>query len=152
MVLLAWHYTTGGNFIDIMTSGILMTTSENCPTHERPVLWFSLNPNWEPTAVKGIVENGRRRTATMQETKKLGGGLVRLGYPHSELIPWPKLAKEAGILSRNRKMLEKTGMEQGANPHHWCGSLFPISLDELVVEFMNEQWGRVLSTTQKDAA
>lgn len=154
MIKLAWHYTTGDAFLEIVKSGFLITTSEHCPQHERPVLWFSMNQRWEPTAAKGIVENFQRRTASMQENKELGNGLVRFGYPHSKLIPWVELWKQVGILPAQKRGLEKAGREQGANPYHWYGCFHEIPVDQLVVEVMNDfdQWERVHATTQKDAA
>ena len=118
------------------------------------MLWFSTVQSWEPTASKGIVINGKYRTATMREMKELAGGLVRLGYPQSELTPWPRLAKEADIRSRDRKALEKVGKAMGANPLRWHGCFHSIPVSELVVEIMNEQdqWEPLQVPNQREAA
>lgn len=146
MKQLAWHYTTGELFTEIMESGLLMTTSAGCPEHERPVLWFSMNQRWEPTANKAIIDDYGYRGLTMQETKEYGRGLVRFGFPYTQLVPWIKLWKEAGMLPEHKRALEKTGRKQGANPYHWHGVFRDIPVSEiLVVEVMNDkdQWERV---------
>lgn len=149
---LAWHYTTGEAFQAIMDSGILMTTSAGCPTHERSVLWFSMNQIWEPTANKAIIHNGQYRGLTMRETKERFGGLVRFGFPQSKLVPWLELWKHSGILPSHKRAMEKTGRAQGANPHHWMGCFSPIPVAELVAEIMDQEylWFRVMDDTQAE--
>jgi len=142
---LAWHYTTGDHFKEIVESGLLMTTSAGCPDNERPIVWFSMNQWFEPTATKMVFENSRPRSLTMQETKTFFNGLVRFGYPPLKLIPWHDLPKLAGITRHVKRGLEKAGRLQGATPHHWMGSFQAISVDDLVIEVMNDQnqWQRV---------
>jgi hypothetical protein len=54
MAMLAWHYTTGSNALLIFESGVLRPTSLYVAPPEKPVLWFSTTPYWEPTASKKV--------------------------------------------------------------------------------------------------
>ena len=68
---------------------------------------------------------------SMRETKESGHGLVRFGFPQSELIPWVELWKQADIWPTHKQAMEKTGRRQGANPHHWHGYFQGIFLDQI---------------------
>lgn len=141
---LAWHYTTGEKFELILFCGYLKTTlsSHELRENERPVLWFSINQKWEQTASYRIVKDGKLIKSPMLENKEGVGGLVRLGYPHSQLLPWIELWKAAGIIPQMKRLLEKNAREDGSNQFHWMGTFNNISLADLVIETMNEcnQW------------
>lgn len=68
---IAWHYTTGVNFIKIVESGFLLPTDACINLGELPVLWFSLNQHWEPTSRKAMItEDGRFRSLTKFDTRR----------------------------------------------------------------------------------
>ena len=85
---IAWHYTTGQKFEQIAETGFILPASIGVKPPERPIVWFSLNQNFELTARKGWCDvAGFVRTLSVQETREAGGGLVRLGLDASKLIP-----------------------------------------------------------------
>ena len=150
-VQLAWHYTTGQKFLQIVESGFLMPTFNHILPAERPVLWFSTNQKWEPTGCKAILNRrGNIRRLSMVETAARGQGLVRFGYPEQRLIAWPDLGVVANINAKIRNDLEVSGREQGADPRTWRGALNPIAVNHLVVEVMEERirWVRVQDTEE----
>jgi hypothetical protein len=117
MQSIAWHYATRRKLDAIVAYGELLPTDVGAKPPELPVLWFSLNQVWEPTAQKdwrepgGIVQPPSKKAARLR-----AGGLVRFGYPAEKCIMWPMLAKKAKIPPRIRIALERAGREEGANP------------------------------------
>lgn len=142
---LAWHYTTGEKFILIVDSGMLLPTDIGTMPPEKPVLWFSKHPYFEPTAQKTVVENGKMRRLPVTELFKAGSGLIRFGYPTARLFHGRSLRAEARIPRIQWKVLEKVARKQGSNPEDWWGTTESLVIDDLVVEVMNEsmEWQRV---------
>lgn len=137
----AWHYTTGEKFIQIVESGLILPATTGMKPPERPIVWFSLDQHFEMTARKGLAnEAGFYRTASIQETRELGGGLVRFGLDAGRLIPWKggELRKAAKMSYAVAKKLERESVKQSANPFEWLGSLVPVSIDECVIQVMGE--------------
>lgn len=149
---IAWHYTTGEVLVKIAKSQELRPATAYVPKHERPILWFSFNPEWEETANKGIIENGKNRTVTRQEMIASGVGLVRFGiyvfkkrdYYRDEsgvkFFGWPKLARKAKMSVEVRKGLELRACDVGANPCDWVGMFSSMPLDHCnKLEVLNEE-------------
>lgn len=74
-----WHYTTLDRYTLIYRDRLITPATAFVIAPERPAVWFSCHPHWEPTANKGIMEGRLVRTATMDEMEEAGGGLVRIG-------------------------------------------------------------------------
>lgn len=125
-----WHYTIGQNFIEIAESGFLKRASMGVTHPEKPILWFSSNQYWEPTANKCQLVDGEVVKLTMDETRSLGGGLMRFGISRDRLHQWDKLWKKAKIAPLVARALEDVGVDQGALPSHWFGLLKNIHLSE----------------------
>lgn len=139
----AWHYTTERNFRKIAESGVLLPAA-GMEAHEEPVVWFSLNREWEQTACKGIKTPEGQQSLTKDQTKALCGGLVRFGYPKRLLVPWPEGAAKARISNDTRTALEKAGRMMGANPSEWLGHLGPMSIRLFTIEIERDgNWVRV---------
>ncbi|QTD44221.1 hypothetical protein [Ottowia testudinis] len=142
---MAWHYTTGDKFKHIAACGYLMPTAVGIPAGERPLLWFSLHPRFEPTARKGILDaDGVQRAATLTEMMTHAGGLVRFGVPPRGLLTGQTLRRAARIKREDWAMLDKTARDAGANSAQWFGSLDPIAISACAVEVMNDshEWER----------
>jgi hypothetical protein len=141
----AWHYTTGIAFQSIVKSGVLLPSKKYIAKNERPVLWFSLNQDYEPTAAKGVrLDDGRVAQGSRDTTYKFGGGLVRFGYAAKRLIPWRDLKKKARIPIRVVDGLERVGRKMQAHPGDWLGSFRAISISELVIDVWDgASWVRI---------
>lgn len=140
----AWHYTTGQNFVQIVKSGVLLPTAAYIARRERPVIWFSLEQFWEPTAQKRL--QGRPEELGMQGTYEHGGGLVRFGVAPAHLVPWPRLARLARIPSAVQRGLVQSGRAQGATPERWLGMIGrPMSLMDIeaIDVFDGQSWTRI---------
>ena len=140
---MAWHYTTGQKFIEIVSDGYLNPKATVTPQGTRPIVWFSLAEHWEPTAQKSL---NTGELQGMVGTCEHGGGLLRFGVPYSSLIPWPKLGRKAGIDPTQIKALECVGVQQGAIPANWCGSLKRIHIRSCLVDCFDSdtnEWQRV---------
>lgn len=144
---LAYHYTIGDYFRPIIESGFLdpaRSVTQGQGLRERPILWFSTHPIWEPTACKAYSSNGHIRTLSMAETIEKGHGGIRFGCPVSRLHSWStgKLRSKARMSKDVAKALRLSGIEQGATPEFWYGSLSKVSLSGLTVEVINSdmQW------------
>lgn len=141
-----WHYTTQDKFKQIVKSGWLLPSTVGIAAGESPILWFSNEPYWEPTAQKAVLQGGKAVGLGMQGTFERGGGLVRVGVLSSRLIQWPRLAKMAGIPSSIRRSLQLVAREQGAVPERWYGLIgqrLPLSDVDAIEVFEGNSWVRV---------
>lgn len=142
-----WHYTTGQNFKQIVMSGVLLPTAKGVKPPERPILWFSADQYWEPTANKGMLgPGGKIRSLTMLETRQYGGGLVRFGYDAAKCLRGEDLCTAARMKPKIWKGLIKVGLEQLADPVNWYGTTDAVVLGDInAIEVMDDslQWVKV---------
>lgn len=105
--------------------------------HEKPVLWFSANPVYEPTAIKLIASGDRAFRPTVEVLHHLIG-IFRFGLnaKDARLMPFNRIQRIAHISPKEAAAMVASGLRIGAKPSHWTGSLVPIPLSEL--EF--EEW------------
>lgn len=137
---LAWHYTTGTCFMQIVDSGLLLPTAVFVAPPERPVLWFSTNQQFELTACKGVVRaDGSRRTVSVEEMRDRGRGLVRFGLRPELLLAGAELREQARIPPRMWQALVHVSRIQGANPDQWLGTLQSVPVQDLVVDVIDNE-------------
>lgn len=136
-----FHYTVGPKLPLIEASGELKPIGFSRATNpnERPVLWLSAHPTWEPTATKPYSLDGRtfiypdlpdahqrfglfRFRLDCRSTKALTEAGVRL-------LAWPQIPTAARIDPKEAQGMIRSGLHQGAVPMHWWGCLSSISLD-----------------------
>jgi len=144
---IAWHYTTGEKFRLIVNSGVLLPTPVGIGADEKPVLWFSKHPYYEPTARKAVIEEGVLRILPVPELFQRGGGLVRFGYPTALLHHGDVLQAEAGISSNDWCAMAANGKRQGGDAEDWWGSTGYVAVHSCIVEVMTKalQWQRVFT-------
>ncbi len=143
--LLAWHYTTGVHFANIVESGWLFPATAGVNPPEKAILWFSLDQQFEPTARKCTHENGEIRTLSVQETFVRGRGLIRLGISPHRLLAGEKLRTRACVARNIWSALRSTGVEQKADPDLWLGSISRMAIQQFTVDVMDSNgiWKRV---------
>jgi hypothetical protein len=138
-----YHYTTGNKLLPISASGCLLPTNVMVAPQEKPILWFSVNPVYEPTAVKLIATADRRvYRPTFQELHQIIG-IFRFGIVATDarLVPFNKLQRLAHISSHDMAAMTASGMRIGATPAHWTGTLIPLALSELdFEEWTGDMW------------
>lgn len=121
MPIPVYHYTTGDRFLRIIASHAILPATAHVNPPEIPAVWLSSAPVWEPSATKGVIENGVRRQASLTELIVLCGGLVRI-----EIDPAAVCCLEPGTFRDVLRIppdvharLLAAGLEMGANPADW---------------------------------
>ena len=116
-----WHYTTGSRFKQILESGVIRPATKFVPAGERPVVWFSTEPVWEPTANK-MRQNrdGSFISQDMTQTAEGCEGLVRIGVlPQTAPHDWRAFKQLSGISAKMAEGLYNVAKLQNARPGHW---------------------------------
>jgi hypothetical protein len=130
--MLYWHYTTGDHFLSIVTDGVIVPATAFIEAHERPIVWFSANQEWEPTAVK-LWQNsdGTLCSLTREQTQEKGHGLARFGVPET-VAPhsWPTLKRLSRMRPKKAKKLAIAALAAGSDPLQWRGSFEPVPRDK----------------------
>jgi hypothetical protein len=123
----------------IIHDGFLRPTAINIAPDELPVLWFSKNDQFEPTAAKGMItpDGGVKLMTHTQMAQMLG--IFRFSLPDTDirLISWQRLPMRAKIPKKTVRYLIDVGVKRGAKPNDWVGTLVPIPLPSLVCERYN---------------
>lgn len=131
-MMYVWHYTVIDYLPGIRGYGLLLP-SNACAEDELPMLWFSGNQIWEPTAAKPYVAaSGRLITPSTREVFEQGRA-IRFGLPSNDprLLDWRAACKFAGTPRRMREAMERVGIEQGAKPADWFASAGGVAVHEL---------------------
>lgn len=81
--------------------GAILPAVTYVPRGERPIVWFSFDPLWEPTACKSMVHDGGSLIHLDRDgTAKHGRGLVRIGVaPSKAPHDWRTLKELSGMSS-----------------------------------------------------
>lgn len=120
-----WHYTVVERLQRILHEGELRPSSVGVPKKEKPALWFSSNPLWEPTANRLWKDiDGRVVRLSKDQTHVLGGGLARIGVA-AEVAPhdWKSYKKASGITTDRAKRIYDEAIRIGARPGEWFAAL-----------------------------
>ncbi len=150
--ILAWHYTTGVHFANIVQSGWLYPASAGVEPPEKAILWFSLDQQFEPTARMARIENGAIRTLSVQETFDLGRGLIRFGIKPNRLLAGEKLRTRARVDRKMWSDLRSSGIKQKADPDFWLGSISSMEIQQFTVDVMDSNgiWKRMQGLAADD--
>lgn len=143
-----WHYSKGFHLQVIAAHGLLMPADLYVKPPERPILWFSANEYWEPTASPGRFSPGRElgqpysreQPLSVREVAELCDGLVRFGCRTTRLLTGEALRRKARMDRKLWDSLAAAGREQGADPTDWWGTTRPIAIGDLTVEVMSSAW------------
>jgi len=136
-----WHYAPWSYLPRMVESGALRPSNALAP-QEVPMLWFSANQHWEPTATKGV---GNTTGTTSKRTLRQQAeflGCIRFGLVGEDprLFSWKEACGVAGMPRESRRTLEKVGKKWGANPAHWFATPASVSLSELVFQVWVGSW------------
>ena len=116
-----FHYTMASRLEQILETRQILPATCYVPVHERPTVWLSLHPRWEPTATKGILDaNGTRRTATFAE-------MIALDRPCRIEVGWREWSVRSGVKKKVAKGLRRTAERQGVDVNHWRMSFEPVA-------------------------
>jgi hypothetical protein len=146
--LLAWHYTLGAHLLRILENGhILPSEAPDTPVIELPVVWFSVNQRFDPSALKQIELDGVKQPPTLAVMRQLGNGVYRLGVPPRSLLAGEALRRQARISKERWQALGQQAKACGASVSDWFGVVDPVPASDCVIEVLqdNMQWVRVAS-------
>jgi hypothetical protein len=123
-----WHYTTAQSLLKIVETGSILPATAFVAKEERPIVWFSLNQSWEPTANKLYLQgDGTIIALNREQTEELGGGLVRIGVaPETAPYDWHALKQLSGMSSKIAQALYEGAVQGGATPGEWRGTFEPV--------------------------
>ena len=138
-----FHYTPEIRLEEIIKSGEIKLASKSVYSKkEKPVAWVSTNSHWENTATKmvGSIFGKPKQLTFEEQVKKLG--CARIEVKSTGLMSWAKLKHKAKMDLRAVKGFETVGIQKGANPIEWFGSLSPIKRERWIkVEvYKNKKW------------
>ena len=128
-----WHYTKGCHLPQILESEVIRVADILLDPRERPVVWFSPHPLWEPTVTSLWAD------LPIEEIAVRAGGLVRIEV-RAEAAPvsWRSWRKHSGVSWKTATRLGDTARKQGANPNGWRVSYQPVTSEMwLAVETWN---------------
>lgn len=136
-----YHYTTGSKLKHIINSGHIRPSTAHVPPSEKPVVWFSTSPDWEPTATKCPIPG----KAGQIITAKAQHGLARIMVPGTcAPYSFPQLPLIAGTSPTTCVGLLLSGLELGAAPSTWrfTPSSVPTALFRQVefYDFASDRW------------
>ena len=125
-----YHYTTGDRFLRIIASRAILPATAHVQAPEIPAVWLSSAPVWEPSATKGVMEDGIRRQATLAELIGLCGCLVRIEIdPDAVDCIEPAAFRDALRIPPDvHDRLIAAGLEMGADPSAWLAVAAPVPL------------------------
>jgi hypothetical protein len=126
--LTKWHYTVGAKLTLILGDGMIKPATSGVPRGERPIVWFSTNQDWEPTADKSVMdEHGTLIHLDREKTAEMAGGLARISVA-AETAPhdWQAIKELSGMTGWVAQGLYKTGIKKGSRPGDWWGSFDPV--------------------------
>lgn len=138
---LVWHYAPWSYLHRIVKSGALLGSNAGAP-EEKPMLWFSANQHWEPTATK-LMKNGSGGILQLTFAQQVKhAGCIRFGLAAEDprLFNWKEACVIAGTKREMRRALEMAGKRQGANPAHWYATPAAVPLSELVFQVWDGKW------------
>lgn len=131
------HYTTEFHFPSIIRDGFIMPATTSVVFPEKPAVWFSSEPIWEPTANKGVVTpSGTTRNLTSAEMFAMID-LFRFSVDRSRALPWHQLVRKARIKPKLAATLVKIGHAVGANHLNWYGILEPVEVCTTNIQMWN---------------
>lgn len=139
-----FHYTTVFKLKQILNSGLIRPSTARIEPDEKPVVWCSTSPTWEPTATKCPVPGkpGQLITANAQ------GGLARIEVPaHCAPHDVRQLHGLACTPISTCVALLYSGLELGSDPATWRFSLdaIPSVLFQSVelFDFQRDAWREI---------
>lgn len=138
-----WHYTCGIKIQSIISDGLIKQATAHIEPGEKPVVWFSSNKLWEPTASKATMRNNRLYRLTRDETEREASGLFRISVsketaPHN----WDDYVNLSGASSQMISLMKKNGYNQGSRISQWFFSFDPVPRSKWISfdQFVNGIW------------
>lgn len=141
---LLWHYTAGHKLPLIREACALRPNGAKVAPRERPVLWFSAEAVYEPTAIKLVQMPGQaklRRPSVAEMHELVGVFRFAIDRADPRLAAWPAVHRRARISPAGVANMIRAGVEIGAKPMNWFGSFEDVPLADLRFEaWTGQRW------------
>lgn len=141
---LLWHYTAGHKLPLIREACALRPNGAKVAPNERPVLWFSAEAVYEPTAIKLVQMPGHvklRRPSVAEMHELVGVFRFAIDRADARLAAWPAVHRRARISAAGVANMLRAGVEIGAKPMNWFGAFEDIPLADLRFEaWTGQRW------------
>ena len=133
-----WHYTSSNDYWSIKQDAAILPATTYVPVGEKPIVWFSTEQFWEPTAAKGWRgHDGTYKSLTLDGMLDHEILPIRIGVD-SDVAPhrWSDLKSLSGMSDVMASGLASEGKRMGANPSRWRGTFEAVPADRWrVVEY-----------------
>jgi hypothetical protein len=137
-----WHYTILLWLDEIRKDGLIKPASDYITLGERPIVWFSTNPDWELTANKNLVESDKVIFLDRAGTEK-HYGLARIGVaPETAPYDWRSLKELSGMPGKHAEGLYREAIKRGSRPGQWWGTFDPVPREKWIAVqvYRDGQW------------
>ena len=139
-----WHYTVVERLNQILADGLLRPAAMGALKGVKPVVWFTTNQDWEPTANRlWQSPTGSWTRLGKDQTIVLFGGLARIGVaPSVAPIDWKAYKDQSGIPPKAANTIYNEAVSVGGRPGNWFATFEPVprSLWLAVEVWESEQW------------
>ena len=134
-----WYYTTVAKLNQIIEIGEIRPATLGTSKKEKPAVWFSANPDWDPAANEPWqAPDGSVLRLNKDQTYVLGGGLGRIGVA-PEVAPhdWKAFKRLSGISPKAAKELYNSAVQAGSRPGEWFAAFENVPRSKwLAIEVM----------------
>lgn len=137
-----WHYTNGDAFLKILKDGAIRPLEQFLEQGVRPVVWFSSEPFWEPTAEKTWIE-GEKKTKLDMAAMHERCGLYRLGLSKkTAALSWKEYKRKSGSDPRVIEGFVKVSRNAGGEPREWRATFDEVPLEKClrIERFGGRKW------------
>jgi hypothetical protein len=145
-----FHYTTYPSYLSITRDKLILPATAYVPFWEKPIVWFSTEQFFEPTAAKGWKSyHGPTETLALDGLVEHGISPVRIGV-NAAVAPyrWGELKSLSGMSSTTACALASRARDQGANPSKWYGTFEAVNAEKWqTIEYYNGRTWEVLPHT-----
>ena len=131
----AWHYTSGTHANGILREGLIRLEIGQTAKREKPAVWFTSSPIFEPTALAAIQkpDGSIHQFTSPAEQARLTGGLVRFGVAAKRLHTYSDWTEKSRCPALMQQALEAVAIRAGSNPSQdWLVSFKPVKADAWV--------------------
>jgi hypothetical protein len=136
--MIVWHYTVGAHLAKILKEGVIKPSTAFVPKNERTIVWFTTACEWDQTANKNVIHEGKLVYLNMEQTAEVGSGLCRIGVDElTAPYTWQELKELSGMSARTAQGLYQAAIDKGSRPGHWRGTFDSVPSDKwLAVEVL----------------
>lgn len=125
-----FHYTRATNAMKIVKSGEIRPATLLVPKRERPVVWFSSHPLYEPTALSATTEGGQIKRFTTIEEMATRETPFRFEVDPDEFpLGWFAFVNMSGCARKQSRQLARIAEGWGANIRGWRINFEPVGLE-----------------------